>query len=268
MSSTVVWQLPSGEEQSATLVKRAVTIPTVSALRLYAVDGRTVGYLNFRNFVQPSFSALDSAFAQLHEAGATELVLDLRYNGGGLVAVAQHLASLIGGTRTFDLTFAEFSHNGRHNDLNRTLRFEAKTNALGLARLVVITTGASASASELVINSLRPFIPVVIVGDTTYGKPVGQYSFAFCDKVLNPVSFILRNAQGEADFFDGFTPDCQAPDDLDHQLGDLEEASLAAAFSYLRTGACGSTRSSAAARATRARPMRPTDGWQQLLGAH
>ena len=83
-------------------MKRAVTIPTVSALRLYAVDGRKVGYLNFRNFVEPSFSALDSAFAQLHAAGANELVLDLRYNGGGLVAVAQHLASLIGGSRTLD----------------------------------------------------------------------------------------------------------------------------------------------------------------------
>jgi carboxyl-terminal processing protease len=270
VSLALVWQSASGQERSATLVKRAVTIPTVSALRLYDVDGRRVGYLNFRNFVQPSFAALDTAFAQLHEAGASELVLDLRYNAGGLVAVAQHLASLIGGTRTVDRIFAEFSHNERHNDLNRTLRFEGKTNALGLSRLIVITTRASASASELVINALRPFIPVVIVGDTTFGKPVGQYSFNFCDKVLNPVSFILRNAQGQADFFSGFPADCPAPDDLDHEFGDPAEGSLATAFVYLRTGACGSqtTAFGRALSVAAARPLLPTDGWQQLLGAH
>jgi C-terminal peptidase prc len=273
VSVALVWQNGAGEEKSATLVKRAVTIPTVSALRLYDVNGRKVAYLSFRNFVQPSFGALDTAFAQLHEAGANELVLDLRYNGGGLVAVAQRLASLIGGTVTQDQLFAEFFHNDRHADLNRELRFESQANGLNLSRLVVITTRASASASELVINALRPFIPVIIVGDTTYGKPVGQYTFAFCDKVLNPVSFILRNAQGQSDFYTGFTPTCTAPDDLDHQFGDPSEGSLAEAFVYLGTGACTPPPppTTAAARAkaiAAARPILPTDGWQQLLGAH
>ena len=264
------WQTVAGEERSGTLVKRAVTIPTVSATRLYDVDGRKVGYIMFRNFVEPSFGALDAAFAQLKEAGATELVLDLRYNGGGLVTVAQHLASLIGGTRTVDRTFAEFFHNDRHPDLNRTLAFEPKEHALDLQRLVVITTRASASASELVINALRPFIPVVIVGDTTFGKPVGQYGFTFCDKVVNPVSFILRNANGEADFSNGFEPDCRAADDLDHELGDPAEASLGEAFTVLRTGSCtpGPEGETARARALRDRPIMLGDGWQQLLGAH
>ena len=273
VSVALVWQNAAGEEKSATLVKRAVTIPTVSALRLYDVDGKKVAYLNFRNFVQPSFAALDTAFAQLHEAKATELVLDLRYNGGGLVAVAQRLASLIGGTVTQDQLFSEFFHNDRRGDLNRQLHFETQPTALNLSRLIVITTRASASASELVINALRPFIPVVIVGDTTYGKPVGQYTFAFCDKVLNPVSFTLRNANGEADFYTGFTPTCPAADDLDHQFGDPAEASLSEAFVYVKTGACTppppSTTSAARARAIEgARPILPTDGWQQLLGAH
>ena len=272
VSVALTWQTQTGEEKSATLVKRAVTIPTVSALRLYDLEGRKVAYLNFRNFVQPSFAALDTAFAQLHDAGATELVLDLRYNGGGLVAVAQRLASLIGGTRTQDQLFAEFFHNDRHTDLNRQLRFESQPNGLNLSRLIVITTRASASASELVINALRPFIPVVIVGDTTYGKSVGQYSFTFCDKVLNPVSFILRNANGESDFFTGFPPTCTAADDLDHQFGDPSESSLAESFVYLKTGACTppstTTASARAAAAARAKPILPTDGWQQLLGAH
>ena len=91
------------------------------------------------------------------------------------------------------------------------LRFETQPGALTLDRLVVITTQASASASELVINSLRPFIPVVIVGDRTYGKPVGQYAIPFCDKILAPVSFQLRNANGEGDFFDGLPPTAPRP---------------------------------------------------------
>ena len=91
---------PSGEQRSARMVKRLVTIPTVSLTQVVDVDGRKVGYLFFRNFVRPSIAALNDAFAALKAAGATELVLDLRYNGGGLVDVAVHLASLIGGTRT------------------------------------------------------------------------------------------------------------------------------------------------------------------------
>jgi carboxyl-terminal processing protease len=264
----VSWQRADGSVSTAKLTKRAVKIPTVSETRLYEVGGRKVGYIFFRNFVQPSFDALDSAFTRLRDAGATELVLDLRYNGGGLVAVAQHLASLIGGANTTGKVFAEFFHNDKHGDLNRTLQFEDKPNTLNLSRLVVITTRASASASELVINALEPFVPVTIVGDTTFGKPVGQYSFPFCDKVLNPVSFTLRNAEGKADFFSGFPADCPAPDDLDRQLGDPGEASLSEAFTVLRTGSCSAQPADTARTLARQRPILPTDGWQQLLGAH
>ena len=111
--------------------------------------------------------------------GVRDLVLDLRYNGGGLVGVAQHLASLIAGVRTNGQVFAEYFHNDKNATRNRVLRFEPKPHALGLERLVVITTGASASASELVINALKPFIPVVVIGSRTYGKPVGQYQVNF-----------------------------------------------------------------------------------------
>ena len=128
----------------------------------------------------------------------------------------------------------------------------------------MIATRASASASELVINALRPFIPVVIVGDTTFGKPVGQYSFTFCDKVLNPVSFILRNAQGQADFFDGFPPTAPRPTISTISLATREEGSLADAFSYLRTGACGSRR---CARRLRPRDQSPTDAADRRLAA-
>lgn len=235
----VVYERPTGERVAGTMVKRVITIPTVTTTQVYTLeDGRRVGYVFFRNFVQPSVAALDEAFTVLREAQVTELVLDVRYNGGGLVSVAQHLASLIGGKRTEGQLLAEYFHNDRNSFRNRDIRFEEKEHALTLDRVFVITTGSSASASELIINALRPFIPVITVGTTSYGKPVGQYGINFCDKVLYPVAFTLRNANGEGDYFDGFAPTCPAADDLAHQIGDPAEGSLAESLTFIRTGAC------------------------------
>ena len=252
------------------MVKRLVTIPTVSATTALTVDGRKVGYVFLRNFVEPSYDALDRAFATLRAEQVSELVLDLRYNGGGLVGVAQHLASLIGGVRTNGQVFAEYFHNDRNTSRNRVIRFEPKDNALTLDRVVVITTRSSASASELVINALGPFMKVWIVGDRTYGKPVGQYAMPFCDKVLAAVSFALRNADGHGDFFDGLQPDCLAPDDIDHQFGDPLEGSLHEALAVIATNRCSPTSTATAgALEPRAAPHAAMEsGWQAVVGAH
>jgi carboxyl-terminal processing protease len=264
---TIAFALRDGPPLTATMRKRPVTIPTVSLTRVFDVDGRRVGYVFFRNFVRPSVAALDEAFAALREANATELVLDLRYNGGGLVDVAVHLAGLIGGTPTRNQVFAEYRHNDRNLRRNETLRFADPDQALDLARVVVIATQASASASELVINGLRPFLSVAVIGDRTYGKPVGQYVVPFCDKVLAPVAFSMVNANGEGDYFGGLPATCRAADDIGRDLGEAEEASLAEALHYIRTGGCsaaagverGLTRTAASARRT---------GWASLVNAY
>lgn len=268
VTSDIVFEKPNGDRRTARMVKRLVTIPTVSLTRVVDVDGRKVGYLFFRNFVRPSEAALNDAFAALRTAGATELVLDLRYNGGGLVDIAVHLASLIGGTRTNGQVLLNYVHNDRVGPTyNKTTRFTNPEQALNLSRLVVITTRSSASASELIINSLRPYMPVAVIGDTTYGKPVGQYGFTVCDKVLAPVSFSIRNANGEGDFFDGIPPTCVAADDASHPLGDVAEGSFAEAIAYLRTGTC-SVRSEASRALRRAVDERPAiSGWQLLVNA-
>ena len=266
----LTWRSLAGGERQATLTKRAVTIPTVSATQVIVVRGRRVGYIHFRNFVTPSVAALNAAFTQLKADGAQDLVLDLRYNGGGLVTVAQQVGGLVGGSLTSGQVFCEFFHNDKNTSRNSTLKFESLPATLELPRLVVIATRGTASASEAVINGLRPFIPVTVVGDTTYGKPVGQYGFDFCDKTLYPVAFAVRNAKGEGDYFAGIPVDCAAADDLDHALGDGAEASLAEALGYLRTGSCsGRAALAARAHAQRARraPRIPEDGWQQLIGA-
>jgi carboxyl-terminal processing protease len=251
------------------MVKRVVTIPTVSETRVITVDGRKVGYIFFRNFVEPSREALDRAFAELGNAQVTELVLDLRYNGGGLVDVARHLASLIGGTRAGGQVFAEYVHNDRNTARNRAIRFNRPSEALTIDRVIVVTTRASASASELVINSLRPFMPVWIIGDRTYGKPVGQYSTPFCDKVLAAVSFTLRNADGQGDFFEGLQPNCRAADDVERQLGDPLEGLLREALTVIATGQCSPAAAAIPSASSRRAPAFPGEtGWQALVGAH
>jgi C-terminal processing protease CtpA/Prc len=265
----VVCRRAGGELVRVRMAKRVITIPTVTLAQVYTLeDGRRVGYVFFRNFVEPSVEALNQAFAQLRAAEVNDLVLDLRYNGGGLVAVAKHLASLIGGTRTNGQLLAVYQHNDKNEFRNVDIRFEEKEQALQLDRLIVITTKSTASASELIINALRPFIPVITIGEATYGKPVGMYGITFCDKVLYPVAFSLRNANNEGDYFGGFPPTCVAPDDFEHQLGDVAEGSLAEAFRFAQTGECTPPPVEATtAQARRARLPRST-GFQALVNAY
>ena len=269
VAATIDFEKQSGERRQARMVKRLVTIPTVSHTRVVDIDGRRVGYLVFANFVEPSKAALNDAFAAFRAANVTELVLDVRYNGGGLVDVAVHLAGLIGGSRTSGQVMLNYVHNDVVGPiLNKTTRFPTVEQALNLTRLFVITTHSSASASELIINSLRPYMPVIVVGDTTYGKPVGQYGLRFCEKILAPVAFSIKNANNEGDFFDGIAPTCAAGDDYLHELGDPAEASYAEALNYIRTGSC-SQRAELTARVFRAftNLVPRATGWTSVLNS-
>lgn len=227
-----------GSALQVQLSKALVTIETVTVAAEFVAGGRTVGYLAFRNFVEPSFPALEAAFAQFAAAGVETLILDLRYNGGGLISVAEYLGGLIGGTRTDGEIFANRVHNAGNAFRDVITRFNDEVDALDAAEVIVIATGATASASELVINALRPFAQVKLVGENTFGKPVGAYQYEFCDKVAVPTAFANLNAVGEGDYFDGFVPDCAAADDLDTPLGDPAEASLATALHVAEHGAC------------------------------
>ncbi len=154
------------------------------------------------------------------------------------MSVAEVLSDLIGGELTQAQVEYTFEYNANNSFRNRTVFFRNRAQALDLRRIFFIVTESSASASELVINSLRPYIDVVLVGATTFGKPVGQLGYTFCEKILRPVSFSLANADGFDDYFDGFAPDCTAADDLDHALGDPVEASLAETLFYVENGSC------------------------------
>jgi C-terminal peptidase prc len=255
-----------GAERDVEVVKRVVTIPTVPYVQVINVDRRTrVGYIHLKNFVEPTIEALDDAFTELERAAVTDLVLDVRYNGGGLLNVAQHLAGLIGGARTRRGVLCKLTYNDKHRDRDVSFTIPAPPHALTLPRLVVITSRASASASELIVNGLRPYIPVTTIGSRTYGKPAGQVPISFCDQVLFPATFVLKNIDGYGDYFDGLPADCPASDDLAHELADPAEASLAEALYFLKNGRCrDQARVSSSARSIE--PPRAV-GWRSVINS-
>ena len=260
-----------GQERRFTAISAEYPLTPLSDTRVIETQGADgqalkVGYLAYGQFVGYSQAALNEAIRQFADAGVSEVVLDLRYNGGGSVATSQRLASLLGGTRLVNKTFADMRNNPQRSVYNWTYRFMGSRAQLqggqpleNLQRLVVITSGATASASELLINGLRPFMPVVLVGATTYGKPYGSTPRDSCGTVYNAIQYNFLNASGDANYASGFAADCEVPDDLGHALGDPREARLAAALTYIREGRCTSAPQTQALRRAPGAGPQPTD---------
>lgn len=231
------------------------------------VDGRRVGYLVFNDFLRKSMNEIDAAFAYFKAGGIDELVLDLRYNPGGAPDVAVRLAGWIAGDKVDGAdVFSEMIHNEGYADADRTIFFEPNDNAPALDRVAIVTGPRTASAGEMLINGLAPFMEVILVGETTYGKPVGMYVYDLCDKLFMPAAFRMINALGEGAFFDGIPPDCPADDDLDHALGDPDEASLSAALYYLANGSCPPEGPAVRMRAEFGPADIPLSGFRRLIG--
>lgn len=222
--------------------KEWVTINTVLNYELLEIEGLKIGYLNFLKFLETSQNELNIIFAYFKQEDIDDLILDLRYNTGGRNSTARYLASLIAGDNADRKIFKKYIHNEKHSDWNRSLTFFKPANALNLNRIVVITSDKTCSASELVINSLKPFIDVILVGARTCGKPVGMYGHDFCDKHIAPVEFRSLNAYDEGDYFDGIPADCYASDDLTMPFGDTRESSLSQALHYIVNGSCSNYR--------------------------
>lgn len=236
----LTFENPDGQEFSPTLSKAVVTIPPVSATRVFEIAGVTTGYLVFRNFTQPGVAALNAAFDTFSAAGVTQLIVDLRYNGGGLISVTEHFANLLASRTAPGLPFASYRYNDKNSNRDETFFFTSNPadNALDLDKVVIITTPATASASEILVNGLPPYITSATVGAATFGKPVGQLGFRFCEQVLRPVSFETVNSLGVGDYFDGIEPVCPAGDTLDVAFGTPGEASFDAASHWLQFGFC------------------------------
>jgi C-terminal processing protease CtpA/Prc len=227
-----------GMISEVTLTKTVVTIDPTPVVDVFDIAGRPTGYVLFRTFSDPAVPALRQAFALFRQRGVQDVVLDVRYNGGGRTAVAAVLGNLLGGRVATDEVLFRMVYNANNRFRDSTVRLALEPQSLDLQRLVVITSDATASASELVISALAPYVQVATIGSTTLGKPVGQTPIAFCERLLLPVTFQTRNANNEGDYFAGIPAACPAADDVETALGDPAEASLATALGYLATGTC------------------------------
>ena len=231
---------PDGNEFTVSIAQGVVTIDPVPLLRIIdAGGGRNVGYFRLAQFISTAEPEFDTIFSALIAAGVNDLIIDLRYNGGGLVSTTEELADYLGGDIAENLTFSETRFNAdKAASNNRTAFFSRLGNSLSLSRLAVISNSGSASASEMIPNGMDPHVDVVYVGSATSGKPVGQIGLEFCEKVIRPTAFQLFNADGFGDYFDGLGPDCPAADDLNIPMGDDTDPNVIAALSYFDTGSC------------------------------
>jgi C-terminal processing protease CtpA/Prc len=211
-------------DQQVSLNKIQLTENPIHEHKVLDVDGQKVGYLMYNNFRTPFNSELNGVFANFKSEGVSELILDLRYNSGGSIETCKDLSSMITGQFNGQV-FAQQLFNDNFESENLIFDSEISSgetiNNLNLTRVFVLTSGASASASELLINALNPYIDVVQIGTRTEGKFEGSATlYDSPDFTRNDVSLehtyaiqplILKtaNKEGFTDFFDGLTPDIE-----------------------------------------------------------
>ena len=234
-------------EFTVSVSENVVTINPVPQWRLIpTAGGPPIGYLELSAFINTADSMLDTVFADFRANDVTDVIVDLRYNGGGLVNTAELFGDLLGGAVAENLTFSQTLFNAdRSAEFDTEALFARLANSISLSRLVVIATQNTASASELVTNSMMSHVDVAIIGDRTFGKPVGQVGFEFCGNILRLTAFQTVNADGLGDYYGGLPADCSAADDLNLAVGDAVDPNMVAAVSYMETGACPATPASA-----------------------
>jgi carboxyl-terminal processing protease len=259
-------QAPDGSEQLVSLAAASIRSTPVQSVKTIATPSGPVGYLLFNDHTASAEAQLIAAINQLQAAAVGALVLDMRYNGGGLLDVASELAYMVGpAAASADNTFERLVFNDRNpfalNATQASLRFHDRSLGfsapagqplpkLGLPRISVLTGPDTCSASESVVNSLRGIGATVdLIGAATCGKPYGFYPQDNCGTTYFSIQFQGVNQQGFGDYGDGFAPTCAVADDFDHALGDPAEARLAAALNYRASGACAVVAQSKSAQA-------------------
>lgn len=240
----VTFRKPDGSVVETSFTKSSISANTVMAAQVkeITIDSKPVkmGYLVFDSFKEKSEQELEVAFDKFDADGVKELILDLRYNSGGSISIAHQLSQQIGGTHVDNQIFIKYVHNSLQAGRDATTFFNLPANfeQLNLNRVVVLTSGETCSASELVINSLNPFIEVTVVGGETCGKPIGMYPTQINDWTVFAINFQTQNAIGFGDYFDGLAPDCPAIETIPGDWGDESEALLAEGIYYLQNDKC------------------------------
>jgi carboxyl-terminal processing protease len=235
--NTFLFQIPDGSDSTITTTKSSFTLNTVIAYDTLNLKSGITGHLVFNKFIPPSNQELETAFAFFKQNNITDLIVDLRYNGGGDFNVLVNMASYIAGASNLKMPFLKITHNDKNTSYNATLNFTATASPLSLTRLITICSRGTASASEDLINGLKPYLDVKCIGDTTYGKPVGMYGINYeTSYMFWPIAFSVVNSANQGEFYKGFAPVKYVPDDITHDWSDRNESCLKEAIYYLENG--------------------------------
>ncbi len=228
-----------------TLYKEKIIAPSVLEDKIFVVDGIKVGYILFDKFIEPSNEELDRVFKRFKANDIEKIVIDLRYNSGGLVNVANHFVSLLIGKDYHNEISFKLKFNEDNSFKNQKYFIQNLKESLALYDVYFLTTKRSCSASEALINALKPYnIDIHIIGSRTCGKPVGMMGDDFCDFYLMPIEFKITNANDEGDYFNGLDATCLANDNIFYELGDSNESMLKEAFYLMENGICNTKKAS------------------------
>jgi carboxyl-terminal processing protease len=247
ITRTFILAPPDLQRRRAVISKAAFSFVSIPSARIVQRPGLTpIGYLNLRAFVASSEDQLRATFRSFKERAVEDVVIDVRYNGGGALDVAELILNLLGAARVPSDEMFRTRYHPIKNANSRVVRFRPSSDSIGARRVAVLTTGLTASASEVLINALSPYADVAIVGSRTLGKPVGNIALDMpgCDVRLRLVAFDVLNSVGTTGFFGGL-PDalftdtfCDVPDDLAVAQGSDSDPMFAAAAKWLSSGVC------------------------------
>ena len=240
-STTRFTVLRNGEEKEVSVTASDYTFQ-VTLGKVLTQNNTNIGYLRYDSFTSSSIEEFEKEFTKFKAANISELIIDLRYNGGGSVAVASTLLDNItnqySGKRQ---GYMDWNDNNKNQNQNFSFSDEVEPNDLNMKRVIFLVTKNSASASELVISALKPYLGnsnVITIGDNTHGKNVGMSGKSYGSNYYFLINFFIKNAAGEKTSFDGIPATCTAEDDITHRMGDENEAMLHTALSYLTNGTC------------------------------
>jgi carboxyl-terminal processing protease len=238
-ASTFTFLKPDGTSVDISLTASEYSQQPVYLDSVYSIGGKTIGYMVLNSFLGDTsqiFSDFQRVMNVFSSQNVSDIVIDLRYNGGGYVSVQQKLADYLAPNSVNGSVMMKETYNDKHQNYNTTLMF-SKIGPLNPNHVLFIVSQSTASASELLINNLKPYMSVKLVGPgNTDGKPVGFFPLPVGDWYVFPVSFRSTNSVNYGGYFNGFTPDAIVADGLDKNWGDVTESCFAEAIKYITTG--------------------------------
>jgi carboxyl-terminal processing protease len=241
VTNTFLFQIPDGRDSTITSTKSSFTLNSVILCDTLHLKSGITGHLVFDQFIPPSNQELETAFAFFKQNSITELIVDLRYNGGGDFSVLTNMASYIAGAAKFNMPFIKLINNDKNTTNNQTINFKTVSYPLNLTRLITINTRATASASEDLINGLKPYLNVISIGDTTEGKPFGMELVQYeTNYMFWPITLSVVNSANQGEFYEGIAPEKYVPDDISRDWNDRNESCLKEAIYYLENGSFSS----------------------------